>query len=123
MLYGVKVIHTHEVGVAKKRFYEELILTVNASSFDEAYEKAERYMQDAACEYTNVYGEPVKTVSIEAVDCFLAVDPENDVQEVYSAFFVNNTPLSEEDYHEVLASSCDEKDMLPLRNIEFNEPR
>ena len=70
-----------------------------------------------------VYGDTVKTVSIEAVDCFLAVDPENDVQEVYSAFFVNNTPLSEADYHEVLASSCDEKDMLPLRNIEFNEPR
>ena len=43
MEYGVKVIHTHTVGEEDVRFYEELILKVNASSFDEAYEKAERY--------------------------------------------------------------------------------
>lgn len=122
MLYGVKVIHIHEVGTAKKRIYEELILTVNASSFEDAYEKAERYMQDAVCEYTNVNGETVKTVNIEAVDCFLAFDPENDVQEVYSAFSVNKTALSEEDYYDVIASACDENDMRALRNIEFSEP-
>lgn len=123
MLYGVKVLHTHEVGAAKKRFYEELILTVNASSFEEAYEKAENYMRDAVCEYINVYGDTVKTVSIEAVDCFLAVDPENDVQEVYSSFSVNRTLLSEADYYDAIASACDENDLLELRNIEFNEPR
>jgi len=96
---------------------------VNASSFEEAYEKAEYYMQDAVCEYTNVYGETVKTVSIEAVDCFLAVDPENEVQEVYSSFSVNKTLLSEDEYYDTIASPCDEKDLMALRNIEFNEPR
>ena len=78
MIYGVKVIHTNTVGSDDRRFYEEMILTVNAESFDEAYEKAEkyiqRYMQDDVCEYTNIYNETVKTLRIEAVDCFLALE-------------------------------------------------
>ena len=39
MIYGVKVIHTRSVGEDGRRFYEELILRVEANSFDEAYEK------------------------------------------------------------------------------------
>ena len=43
MTYGVKVIHTHVVGENGKKFYEELILRVEADSFDEAFEKAKTY--------------------------------------------------------------------------------
>ncbi len=47
MRYGVKVIHTHTIGKNDRRIYEELILMVDAESFDHAYEKAEIYMNDA----------------------------------------------------------------------------
>lgn len=120
MIYGVKVIHTHIVGEDVRRFYEELILRVDAQSFDEAYEKAERYMQDAVFEYTNIYGEKVKTLKIEAVDCFLALDEEDDVQEIFSSFSTNHSVLSEEEYYNEISSSCDEKELRLLRNKEFN---
>ena len=120
MLYGVKVIHTHAVGDHERRFYEELILMVNAESYDAACEKAGRYMQDAVCDYTNVYGEQVKTIQMEVVDCFLAFDPEGDVQEVYSSFSMNRTALSEEAYYKAMTSCCGEEALRPLRNVDFN---
>ncbi|MBQ4129481.1 MAG: DUF4288 domain-containing protein [Ruminococcus sp.] len=120
MIYGVKVIHTHMVGEDSQRFYEELILRVEAQSFDEAYEKARKYMQDANCEYTNIYGEKVKTFQIEAIDCFLAFDAEADVQELYSSFSTNRYALTEDEYYEAITSPCSEKDLHPLRNKEFN---
>lgn len=120
MLYGVKVIQTQTIGEEDRRFYEELILTVNAKDYDEAYEKAEKYMQYYDFEYINIYGEKVKTFSIEAIDCFLALDPEGDVQEVYSSFRTNSGVLPEEEYYRLITSQCGEKEMRPLRNSEFN---
>lgn len=120
MIYGVKVIHTYMVGEDDQRFYEELILRVKAQSFDEAYEKAEKYMQDANCEYTNIYGETVKTFQIEAIDCFLAFEGEADVQELYSSFSTNRCSLTEDEYYEAIISPCTEKELRPLRNKEFN---
>jgi hypothetical protein len=120
MIYGVKVIHSYTVCENVRRYYEELILRVDAVSFDDAYEKAERYMKEAVCEYKNPKGETVKTLSIEAVNCFLAYEPEGDVQEVYSSFSCNHSPLSEEEYYEVISSSCEEEELRPLRNAEVN---
>lgn len=120
MLYGVKVIHTQSVGEDAQRFYKELILRVEAESFDEAYEKAEKYIQDDVCEYTNIYGEAVKTLKIEAVDCYLVFDEEDGVQEVYSSFSTNNSALPEEEYYQTIACPCEEKELRPLRNKEFN---
>ncbi len=120
MLYGVKVIHAHAVGNNERRFYEELILMVHAESYDDAYAKAEKYMQDAVCDYTNTDGEQVKTVQIEIVDCFLAFDPEGDVQEVYSSFSTNHTALSEKAYYNAITGCCDEKELSILRNKDFN---
>ena len=117
MEYGVKVIHTHTVGEEEVRFYEELILKVNASSFDEAYEKAERYMADAFCEYTNIDGKRVKTYKIESIDCFMAHDAENGVQQVYSSFKRNFSPLSEDLYYEAITATCDTTDRRPLRSL------
>ena len=120
MIYGVKVIHTYIVGEDNHRFYEELILRVKAQSFDEAYEKAEKYMQDANCEYINIYGKMVKTLQIKAIDCFLAFDMEADVQELYSSFSANRYSLTEEEYYESIISPCTEKELRALRNKEFN---
>lgn len=120
MIYGVKAIHTYIVGEETRRFYEELILRVDAESYDEAYEKAEKYMQGYVCEYTNIYGEKVKTFKIEAIDCFLAYDAEGDVQELYSSCSINSSSLLEEEYYKLIASPCGEKEMRPLRNNDFN---
>lgn len=120
MLYGVKVIHTYTVGDNEKRYYEELILLVNADSFESAYEKADRYMEDTVCEYKNPKGETVKTLCIETVNCFLAFEPEGDVQEVFSSFSSNRTLLTEDAYYEAISSSCDKEELRPLRNAEFN---
>ncbi len=120
MIYGVKVIHTHTVGEDDRRFYEELILRVDAESFDEAYEKAEKYMRDCVYDYTNTKGEKVRTFKIELLDCFLAYDEEDDVQEVYSSFSTNHTSLLEEEYYNAITTSCDVNEMYPLRDKEFN---
>ena len=122
MIYGVKIIHTHTVGNDDRRFYEELILKVTAESFDEAYEKSERYMQNCISDYTNINGERVKTLNIEAIDCFLAFDPEEDVQELYSSFSVNDSSLPEEEYYKLITSACDVEQLRALRNKDFNKP-
>ena len=121
MIYGVKVIHTRSVGEDGRRFYEELILRVEANSFDEAYEKADKYMLDYTCDFINVYGEKVTTHKIEAIDCFLAIEDEPDVQEVYSSFSTNRSCLSETEYYEVIASPCGVEELYPLRNSEYNK--
>ncbi len=119
MIYGVKVIHVLTVENSDRRYYEELILRVEANSFDEAYRKAEHYMKDAVCEYKNLKGETVKTLSIEAVDCFLVYESDGDVQEVYSSFSINCSSLTEEEYYKTITFACGEKEMRPLRNSEF----
>lgn len=111
MDFGVKVIHTYMVGQDRLRLYEEIILKVNAESFDEAYEKAERHMKNCICEYKNINNETVKTLKIEAIDCFAAFDEENDVQEVFSSFSVNKTKLSEDDYYGAITSDCSVEDL------------
>lgn len=116
MEYGVKVLHTHTVGAEDMRFYEELILKVSAGSFDEAYERAERYMADAFCEYTNIDGKSVRTYKIESIDCFLAHDSENGVQQVYSSFKRNYSPLPEDLYYEAITATCNTADLRPLRS-------
>ena len=115
MIYGVKAIHTYAVGAEERLFYEELILKVSADSFDAAYEKAEQYLRGQVCEYKNTNGERVKTQKIEVIYCFLAFDPEGDVQEVYSSFSRNDSSLSEEEYYRLLTSPCDKETLYPLR--------
>ena len=72
MKYSVKVLHTYAVG--NKKFYETSILLTDADSFDEAYEKAERFVAQNNDEYTNIKGEAVKTEKVELLDCFCTYD-------------------------------------------------
>lgn len=120
MIYGVKVILTNTIGTDCKKVYEERILMVKADSFDDAFSRAEQYIQDSFDEYTNIYNETVKTENIEILDCFEAFDDEDGIQEVYSVFTVNKSGMSEEDYYNVITDCCDEEDLNVLRNKEYN---
>ena len=108
MTYGVKAIHIISIGNADQRLYEEIILRVEANSYDEAYSKAAAHLMNSVLDHTNPEGQQVRTVQITAIDCFLAPDPEGDVQEVFSSIFSNTTPLSDADFRNLLLSGCSE---------------
>ena len=119
--YGVKLLLTHSVGEQPQRFYEEMVLLVQADDFDSAFTKAEAYAATYESEYINPWGQTV-TVSVESINCFQSLEPQDDVQEVYSSFSVNRGLLHEEAYYETIADSCDEEELSPLRNICYNPP-
>ena len=120
MKYGVKVILTYSVEPDNRKFYEESIYLVDAETFDDAYEKAEEYTREFELEYTNPKGQKVKTEKIDFVDCFLAFDEEDGVQEIYSVTLKNKSSLSEEDFYEAITNQCDAEEMYDLRYDEFN---
>lgn len=121
MKYGVKVIYTYSVGEDCKKFYEEQILSVNAESFDDAYEKAEQYTSEYDTEHTNPKGEMVKTEKVEFVDCFLAFDEDGDVQEIYSSTTQNKTSLTDEQFYIAISNQCTNEELYDLRYEEFNK--
>ena len=120
MTYAVKVIYTYSVGDTGRKLYEQSILSVKADSFDEAYEKAEKYAHSCCLDYENPAGERVRTDGFELLDCFLAFDEDDDVQELHSCFTRNKTQLDEAAYYAAITDQCDEDELLPLRNSEFN---
>jgi hypothetical protein len=120
MKYGVKVILTYSVEPDNRKFYEESIYLVDAETFDDAYEKAEEYTREFELEYTNPKGQKVKTEKIDFIDCFLAFDEEDGVQEIYSATLKNESSLSDEDFYEAITNQCDAEEMYDLRYDEFN---
>ena len=120
MKYGVKVILTYSVEPDNRKFYEESIYLVDAETFDDAYEKAEEYTREFDLEYTNPKGQKVKTEKIDFIDCFLAFDEEDGVQEIYSATLKNESSLSDEDFYEAITNQCDAEEMYDLRYDEFN---
>ena len=120
MKYGVKVILTYSVEPDNRKFYEESIYLVDADSFDDAYRKAEEYTKDFDLEHTNPKGQKVKTVKIDFVDCFLAFDEEDGVQEIYSTTFKNKSSLSEDDFYKAITNQCDVEELDALRYEEFN---
>ena len=68
LLYGVKLMYRYMVG--GEVYYEESVLRVRASSFD------------------------------DVMDCFLMQESGGEIEEVYSAFHRNRTDLSENEYIE-----------------------
>lgn len=120
MKYGVKIIFTYSVEPDNQKFYEESIYLVDAESFEDAYNKAEEYTKKIDVEHINPKGEKVKTEKIDFIDCFLAFDEEDGVQEVYSTTFKNKSPLSENDFYKAITVKCDADELLDLRYKEFN---
>ena len=123
MKYGVKVIFTYSVEPDNRRFYEESIYLVNAESFDDAYKMAEEHTNDMDLEYINPSGQKVRTEKIDFVDCFLAFDEEDGVQEVYSTIFKNKSSLSENNFYKSITEECDAEELFDLRYQEFNEEK
>ena len=117
--YGVKLLLTHSVGEQPQRFYEEMVLLVQTDDFDSAFTKAEAYAATYESEYINPWGQTV-TVSVESINCFQSLEPQDDVQEVYSSFSVNRSALSKEQYYEIIADVCGSEDLYPLRNALYN---
>lgn len=117
MLYGVKVLYSYIVGDRDERFYEFSILTVQAETSDESFEKIEKYLNEVHTDsYLNTKEENVK-VSFEILDSFSIYDDENGITEVYSAYKRNHSTLSEEEYKKVLTSQCEADELVPLRAL------
>ncbi len=113
MRYGVKVMNTY--CVEDKRFYEESILMLNASSFDDALDKAEVYMDDCEKEYENCDDKIVKLEKTEVLDCFLVYE-DDEIVEVYSSFSTNKTFLSDDDFYKAITDIADADKLYPLRH-------
>ena len=120
MKYSVKVIFTYSVEPDDRKFYEESIYLVDAESFDDAYKKAEEYANEYDLKHTNPKGQKVKTEKIDFLDCFLAFDEEEGVQEIYSTTFKNESSLSEQEFYKSITSQCDADELFDLRYEEFN---
>lgn len=115
MTFCVKMYTTYFIASKAKRIYEESIVMVDAESFDDAYEKAEEYIEDVDWEYTNKDNETVKIENIEFVDCFKAFDEENGFLEIYSCFRMNKTELDEASFYAAISDCCTPDEIDGLR--------
>ena len=114
MKYSVKLIIRHTVETGEV-FLEESIIMLDADSFDDAYLKAEQYVEEYGVNdtYQNMYGKTVKSEVISFADCFSVF--EDDVMEVYSSFIKCREDLPEEAVMAFWEEDCSRKDLLPLR--------
>lgn len=99
MKYSVKLLikSTTESGEVS---IEESILMMDADSFDDAYDKAERYVETlGVCEpYVNIFGKRVDVEVVSYADCFRIDDDEADeVTEVYSSIACPNAKTNRRD--------------------------
>ncbi len=110
--YGVKLVYKYIVHSQNpQELYEEQILKIVANSFDEAYQKAEQYIELYLDEYTNINGDTVKKSLYKVVDCFKCYEEENYIQEVYSGFLkLDDNALK------VISTPCDTEEWQILRH-------
>ena len=121
MKYSVKLIikSTAETGEVS---LEESILMMNADSFDDAYDKAERYVEECGvCDpYENIFGKRVTVEVVSYADCFRVDEDEDEtVTEVYSSIVRPNAELTEETIVAVHEASASEEERKPFRYAEF----
>jgi hypothetical protein len=104
-MYGLKVIFKYTAN--NEVFYEEMILKVQADSFDSAYEKAWAYAKDLCDnEHINPNGDKVYESVLDIVDCFLMDDKVAEIEEVYSSIKKKPNYLSEEQYIGIISDCC-----------------
>lgn len=85
-MYGVKLIYKYFVHSQKPQvLYEEQILKIYADSFDDAYQKSDKYIESYIDKYTNINGDSVEISLYKVVDCFKCYN-DRDVEEIYSGF-------------------------------------
>ena len=115
MKYSVKMVVKHSVETGEV-FLEESIIMLEADSFDQAYAKAEQYVQEnqISDSYENMYGKRVHSEVLYPADCFSVYDDE-DVIEVYSSMFRCSDDLHEDTLVALFENPCTRIEMLPLR--------
>ena len=94
--------------------YEESIMLVEATSFDDAYKLAETRAEETEFEYENIYRQKVFKEYFDAIDCFFVGDelPGNGT-EIYSNLIEVNTKVNSEKYLDyIFPVSADKKYML-----------
>lgn len=82
-------------------YYEEQVLLFYAKSFEDAFDKAEKYMskQVSFPSYKNIYGQTVRIEVLEYVDCYeLFENPSKEEPEVYSNIYCVPKDISDEDF-------------------------
>ena len=117
MKFSLKMLIRHTVESGEV-FVEESIIMLDAASFDDAYEKAESYVEEneIASTYVNMYGKHVKTEVISMADCFSVYDDE-EVVEVYSNIIKCRGEMKEETVTAVMQDSATREELLPLREF------
>lgn len=119
MKYSVKIIIKSTVETGEVSL-EESILMTDADSFDDAYDKAEQYVEERGiCDaYRNYEGKRVTREIVSYADCFAPFeDDDDDVQEVYSSIIRPDEKLTEETIIATLTRFSSRKDLLPFREI------
>ncbi|WP_203288173.1 DUF4288 domain-containing protein [Metabacillus sp. cB07] len=106
--------------------YEESIILVKATSFNDAYSIAEEKAIEAEIEYTNPYDERVNWKFIEALDCFILGEELGPGTEVYSRYLRISKKLIESEFISQYYPETDEEEgdvdlNFILRNKEFND--
>ena len=119
MKYSVKLLikSTAESGEVS---IEESILMLDANSFDDAYDKVERYVEEygVCVPYENIFGKRVDIEVVSYADCF-RIDEDDEVTEVYSSIVRPNAELTEETIVAVHEASASEEERKPFRYAEF----
>lgn len=77
--------HTDEQYQNKQNFFEESIILVNATSFDDAYEKAEKYGRENEETYQNEYDQTVLYVFVDTLDCYVLGKTIESETQVYAS--------------------------------------
>ena len=115
--YGVKVIKKLTLkGEPKKglldekyddknTYYEEVVITAYAKSFEHAYEIVEEKLKEEEA-YPNIYGQTVLWEVVAFVDCFLIYDEMRNGTELYSSIRkvpkdVNDKEFTNKLYNEI----------------------
>ncbi|WP_073080810.1 DUF4288 domain-containing protein [Sporobacter termitidis] len=97
-------------------FFEERVVLVQASSFDEAYRIAEREAKDNNDIYENKYGQIVEHDFYKSLDCYHLFEAPQASAEVYSTFFSKKQNEDEQKLLNEKYNSCTIEEMHVLRH-------
>lgn len=111
-VFGVKLVYKYVVYSQEPQvLYEEQVLKINADSFDDAYQKAENYIESCIDKYTNINGDIVEISLYKEVDCFKCYDEEEDITEIYSGFL-----MLDDNALKSITTPCETDELLILRH-------
>ncbi len=111
-VFGIKLVYKYVVHSQEPQvLYEEQILKINADSFDDAYQKAETYIESYIDKYTNINGDIVEISLYKEVDCFKCYDEGEEITEIYSGFL-----NLDDDALKSITTPCEADELFILRH-------